>query len=458
VFTVAQAAEMADGGVAAGSGAVEVPDTAQVTIDSREVGPGDLFVALKGARHDGHAFVADAARAGAAAVLVSEPDAIRGLPAGCAAIRVADTLAGLQRLAGRYRRRFAVPVAAVTGSCGKTTTKEMTAAILARRVPALVTPGNRNNHIGLPLTLLGLRPAHRACVVELGVNRPGEMALLTGICAPTLGLITNVGAAHLEGLGSREGVAAEKGLLFAALGPAGTAAVNVDDPYVVRESRRHPGPRLTYTTGTAPAEVAVTADGGGARLRIGAERVPLALFSNAPHQLQNAAAAAALAHLLGCGAADVPEGLAGFTPRPMRGRVLEGPQGARVIDDCYNANPMSVRAAVQALVAAPAAGRRIAVIGDMLELGERGAALHRDTGAAIAALGPDRLVCVGAMAAELAAGARDLADVRTAADPLAAAAHLTDLRAGDVVLVKGSRGLAMERLVAVLTDGVEARA
>jgi len=458
MFTASQAAHLCGGTVAAGDGAREIGDGAKVTMDSREVGAGDLFVALKGTRVDGHAFLADAAARGAAAVLVSDPGAARSLPAGCAVIAVADTVAALQQLAGGYRRRFAVPVAAVTGSCGKTTTKELATTVLQGRVNTLVTPGNRNNHIGLPLTLLGLRPAHRACLLELGVNRPGEMDLLTGICAPTVGLITNIGPTHLAGLGSREGVAAEKGRLFAALGAAGTAVVNTDDPYVLREAHPHPGPKVTYTTGGGPADVAVTAEGDRVALRIGAATRRFRMFSSAAHQRQNAAGAAALAHLLGCGIDAVAEGLAAFTPRPMRGRVLETATGARVIDDTYNANPLSVRAAVEALMATPAEGRRIAVIGDMLELGPRAAALHRDAGAAIAALGPDRLVCVGSLAAHLREGAGKLADVRAVPDPLAAAPHLADLGPGDVVLVKGSRGLAMERLVALLTDGVEARA
>jgi UDP-N-acetylmuramoyl-tripeptide--D-alanyl-D-alanine ligase len=457
VFTAAQAARLCGGTLVSGDGAREVPDGAKVTIDSREAGPGDLFVALPGTRVDGHAFLTEVAGKGSAAVLISDPRAAQDL-GDCAVIAVADTEAGLQKLAAGYRRGFAVPVAAVTGSCGKTTTKELAATILEGQTNALVTPGNRNNQIGLPLTLLALRPEHRACLVELGVNRPGEMDLLTGICAPTLGLITNVGPAHLAGLGSREGVAAEKGRLFAALGAAGTAAVNADDPYVVREARDHIGPKVSYTTGSGPADVAVTAQGDDVVLRIGTETRVLRLFSNAPHQCQNAAAAACLTHLLGCGIEAVAAGLAAFAPRPMRGRTLQTPTGARVIDDTYNANPLSVRAAVEALMATPAAGRRIAVIGDMLELGERAAALHRDTGSAIAALGPDRLVCVGDFADPLREGAARLADVRTSPEPLAAAAHLEDLGPGDVVLVKGSRGLAMERLVALLTNGVEARA
>jgi UDP-N-acetylmuramoyl-tripeptide--D-alanyl-D-alanine ligase len=456
MFTVGRAAELAGGSVAHGDPGREIGDAARVTIDSRAVERGDLFVALAGTRTDGHAFVADAADRGAAAVLVSDDSVIDALPDGCAAVRVADTQDGLTSLGAGYRRGFDIPVAAVTGSCGKTTTKEMAAAILADRLETLVTPGNWNNHIGLPLTLLMLRPAHRAAVVELGVNHPGEMDHLARLCAPTHALVTNVGPAHLEGLGSAEGVAAEKGRLFAALGKDGTAIVNLDDPRVTEVAGVHTGPRLTYSARGRKADVTVAAAGDGVRVTLKGEAREASLFSTAPHQLENAAAAAALACALGIGADGVAAGLASFSPRPMRGRELAAPSGARVIDDTYNANPLSVRAAVEALMALPGPGRRVAVIGDMLELGGKAADLHRETGRMISSLGPDRLVCVGRMAAHLAEGARGLADVRTVPDPLAAAAHLEDLGAGDVVLVKGSRGLAMERLVALLTDGVGA--
>jgi UDP-N-acetylmuramoyl-tripeptide--D-alanyl-D-alanine ligase len=446
----------------AGDGGSQVPDTAKVTIDSRDVGAGDLFVALAGTRTDGHRFLSDAAARGAAAVLVHQADAAKDLPETCAVIAVDDTLTGLQRLAAGYRGGFDLPLAAISGSCGKTTTKEMAAAILdqAGRA-ALVTRGNLNNHIGLPLTLLALRPAHEVAVVELGINHPGEMDMLCALARPTVGLVTNVGATHLEGLGDADGVAHEKGRLFAALGAGGTAVVNRDDPRVVRETIRHKAGRtVTYTVQpTVPADVAVTDNSGRVTLRIGDTSRPLTLFSTALYQRANAAAAAALCHALGVEIDPIVQGLVTFQAPAMRGREVTAASGALVIDDSYNANPLAVKAAVSALVARPRAGgetgRRVAVIADMLELGADAPRLHRETGAAIAALKPDRLVCVGRLAGEMAEGAKALADVRTAPDAEAAAAHLSDLGTGDVVLVKGSRGLAMERLVKKLTAEAE---
>lgn len=461
MFTLARAARLTEGRLAAGDGEARVPDTAKVTIDSRKVAAGDLFVALAGTRTDGHAFLGDAAARGAAAVLVHQTEAAKNLAPACGVIVVDDTLAGLQRLATGYRGGFDLALAAISGSCGKTTTKEMAAAILqASGRAALVTQGNLNNHIGLPLTLLALRPAHEVAVVELGINHPGEMDLLCGICRPTVGLVTNAGATHLEGLENADGVAHEKGRLFAALGADGTAVVNRDDPRVVREGIRHKAGRtVTYSArADVPADVAVTADNGQVTLEVGGETRPLTLFSSAPHQRANAAAAAALCHALGVGTDAIAEGLSAFTAPPMRGREVTAASGATIIDDSYNANPLAVRAAVAGLMARPKAGRRVAVIADMLELGPDAGRLHRETGGAIAELGPDRLVCVGRLGAEIARGAAALADVRTAPDAEAAAAHLSDLGPGDVVLVKGSRGLAMERLVTKLTAAQGARA
>jgi len=463
MFTVARAARMAGGRLAAGDGAVQVTDAAKVTIDSRKAAAGDLFVALVGTRTDGHKFLAAAAAQGAAAVLVHDAEAARGLPESCGVIVVDDTLSGLQRLAAGYRSGFDLGLAAISGSCGKTTTKEMAAAILKKAgTVALVTEGNLNNHIGLPLTLLALRPAHKVAVVELGINHPGEMDLLCSLCRPTVGLVTNVGATHLQGLKNADGVAHEKGRLFAAVKGTGTAVVNRDDPRVVRETIRHKAARtVTYSARPeVPADVSVTAGADGAlTLKVAGRAVPLALFSAAAYQRANAAAAAALCHALGVGVDAIAQGLAAFTAPAMRGREATTASGAVVIDDSYNANPLAVRAAVAALMARPKTGgqtgnqtgRRIVVVADMLELGPEAPRLHRETGAAIAELKPDRLICVGRLGAEIAKGARALSDVRTAADAAGAAAHLSDLGPGDVVLVKGSRAIGMERLVQKLT-------
>ncbi|MDH4229888.1 MAG: UDP-N-acetylmuramoyl-tripeptide--D-alanyl-D-alanine ligase [Nitrospirota bacterium] len=454
MFSAAEAARMCGGKLIAGSPEARVTARAGVTIDSRGVAPGGLFVAVQGTR-DGHDFVPDAVAAGAAAVLVSRP-----LPASAtgsaAVIRADDTVAALQNLAREWRRRFSVPVAAITGSVGKTTTKEMLRAILSTDGHPHVTAGNLNNHLGLPLTLLGLRPEHDACVVELGINHAGEMDLLTGIALPTLGLVTAVGEAHLEGLGDRTGVAREKGRLFAAVARDGVTVINLDDALVRDEAaRHHPARRITYSaTGVSGADVEArleaAAQGPWLTLRIAGDEHSLGFFSAAAHQACNAAAATAMAHAMGVKPARIAAGLAAFTPPPMRGGERETPAGVRVIDDTYNANPASMLAAVRALVAHSGFGRRIAVLGDMLELGARGEELHRELGREVARLAPDRLICTGPLSRHMAEGANALADVRIAADAPAAARHLDDLQAGDVVLVKGSRGMRMEQVVAAL--------
>ena len=438
-----------------GAADARIDDHAKVVIDSRQVAPGDLFVALKGPHHDAHRFLNDVWRSGAAAAIVDREVPV---PEGRWALQVEDTEAALRRLAAGYRSGFDIPVAAITGSCGKTTTKEMVRQILARDRHALITQGNLNNQIGLPLTLLGLRPEHDLCVVEMGVNHPGEIDELCALSAPTVGLVTGIGAAHLEGLGDAEGVAREKGRLFAALGAGGTAVVNLDDPRVVDQAEQYPcGRRITYTSHPeTDADVSVTlveevGEGANAALGVAGISVPIRIFSAAPYQLQNAAAAAALCHALGVAAEAIAAGLAAFSPLPMRGQEVLLKSGARVIDDTYNANPVSMMAALSALAAIDTPGRRIAVLGDMLELGEGAAGLHRELGQHIPELGISKLICVGTLAREIATAAQGLDEVHTVERPDAALPLLNDLRDGDVVLVKGSRGLAMETIVQHLT-------
>jgi len=433
-----------------------------ISTDSRTLRPGELFVPLRGERFDGHDFLSLAVRRGAAACL--SEDVIAGFPV--PVIQVADTLAALGDLAAACRREFAGPVVAVTGSSGKTTTKEMLAAILSQQSQGLKTEGNFNNLVGLPLTLFRLEAGQRWVVLEMGMSARGEIARLAEIALPDVGIITNVGPAHLETLHGLEGVARAKGELFAALRAGGTAVINADDERVARLPVANGARRLLYGTG-ADAEVraeAVSAAGTTVsfRLLLPTGAWPVTLQVAGRHNVHNALAAAAAALALGTPAAAIVRGLEAF--RPVRGRmeVVRLASGAVLLEDSYNANPLSTQAALTALDEMGGSGRRIAVLGDMLELGAAAAELHRQVGAA-AAQCCDYLFLFGAMAAETAAGARQggmaAERVMIIDSHDAAAARLRELlQPGDRLLVKGSRGMQMEKVAAVLRADNDSRA
>ncbi|HEY8518437.1 MAG TPA: UDP-N-acetylmuramoyl-tripeptide--D-alanyl-D-alanine ligase [Gammaproteobacteria bacterium] len=424
-----------------------------VSTDSRTLEKGSLFVAIKGERFDGNDYVGAAHSKGAAGALVSRVSEVP-LPQ----VEVNDTRQAFGRMARAWRRNFTVPVVAVTGSSGKTTVKELIGTILSVRRKVCVTAGSLNNDIGLPLTLMRISPEHEAVVVELGANHPGEIDYLAGVAEPTIGVITNAAAAHLEGFGSIEGVVAAKGELLDHLPAAGTAVLNADDPFV-EEWRKRVRRATVVTFGfAANADCRVLGeprfDSTGAdftlRLPDGVElavRVPLLGRQN----VANALAAAAAARAAGATAAEIAAGLARATAVRGRLRPLKGLRGAVVVDDSYNANPGSVRAALDYLAERP--GKRILVLGDMAELGAEGPKLHREVGA-YAASRCDELVAVGALAAEAArafgSGARECADidaVRQAIEP--------ELGPGVTVLVKGSRVMQLDRLVEALEDRQE---
>ncbi len=466
MFTVAQIADWTHGTVI-GDGGTVIADSARVVIDSRKIQPGDLFVALIGPNHDAHRFLDRAFTDGAAAALVSDPNVSGNATQGAdrPLVRVPDTEAALRDLARSWRGRFTLPVAAVTGSCGKTTVKEMARAILADGhgpdLNPLATEGNLNNQIGLPLTLLALRPGHRTAVIEMGINRPGEIDLLCAVTHPTVGLITGIGRAHLAGLKDADGVAAEKGRLFKYLQQTGgRAVVNLDDARIVDRADAH-GVTDPFTYSTAPgvhADLCLRLerqqdDGARVTLELNGDSHSLTLFSAAPHQLANAAAVVVLCHVMGATAEQIIAGLEGFAPPAMRGRETTLDNGAGIIDDSYNANPESMAAALTALTTATAL-RRMAVLGDMLELGDDAEALHRQLGHTAATLGIDRLICVGPLSLHTAEGAMEagLEAVHHLLEPQRAVALLADLRRGDRVLVKGSRGMAMETVVGHLID------
>lgn len=416
-----------------------------VCTDSRRAAPGALFVALRGERHDAHAFVAEALGRGATAALVERvPDGVDPERV----LVVADTLRGLGDLAAFTRRRWGGPVAAITGSNGKTTTKEMLAAIaVAAAGPAsrvLKTQGNENNLVGVPLTLLRLVGDESVAVIEMGMNAFGEIARLTEIAAPDVGVITNVGPAHLEGLGDLDGVARAKGELFAGMRRDAVIAVNMDDPRVVGAARDFPGRRVEFGSGREVHAEDVRehdVDRLAFTLVIGAARAAVRLHATGRHNVQNALAAAAAAHALGIGLAAIADGLAAAEPPKMRLQVVRLANGVTIVNDTYNANPASTIAALDAVARGP--GRAIAVLGEMRELGAASSALHGEVGAHAASCGIHWLIAVGPQADATAAGARAAGtiDVSVCADAAAAAALIaTRWRPGDAILVKGSRG------------------
>ncbi|HKT82109.1 MAG TPA: UDP-N-acetylmuramoyl-tripeptide--D-alanyl-D-alanine ligase [Vicinamibacterales bacterium] len=421
-----------------------------ISIDTRQLQPGMLFVALKGEHDDGHDFVGVAQERGASGALVA-----RELPIRLPQIVVRDPLAALTACAHERRRRFSGAVVGVTGSNGKTTTKEMLGAILSVKGPCLVTQGNLNNHIGVPLTLLRLEASHRSAVIEMGANHAGEIAHLASIAEPSVGIVTNAGAAHLEGFGSLEGVARAKGELFVALGRDGTAIVNADDAFAPAWRDMIRGRIFTFGV-DQPADfsahdIEMLVGPGGARqtfdLRCPAGRVRVALAVAGRHNLRNALGAAAAAFAAGAGMDEIREGLERL--KGVKGRLDFRPalNGATLIDDSYNANPGSLGAALE--VIGHLSGQRWLVLGDMMELGARSDELHREMGESARAAGVDRLFAVGSRARLSAEafgeGARWFENI----DDLIAAAQ-RDLSADVIILIKGSRANRLERIAAAL--------
>ena len=422
----------------------------RVVTDSRQLKAGDLFVALQGDRFDGHDFVPRAAELGAAGALVSRP-VDRG---GSQVLVDGDSLRALQRYAQSWRREFTLPVIGVTGSSGKTTTKQMLAAVVAARGPVLATEGNLNNHIGVPLTLLKLRREHATAVIEMGANHAGEIALLATLAEPGYGIVTQAGDAHLEGFGSREGVAKAKGELFAAVAAAkGTSIVNFDDHYAPlwRELARG-GKLLAFGFGSEADvradDVTPIATGIAFTLRTpaGAERVALNLPGR--HNVMNALAAAAAGHALGLSPRQIAAALS--TVQPVAGRLnrLRTATGAVLIDDSYNANPTSLAAAIALL--AEAKGERRLVLGEMRELGPEAESIHAQAGRDAKAAGIDRLYTLGALPRLAAEAFGSRARAFDEVDALVQALR-EGLDERVTVLVKGSRGARMERVVAALS-------
>jgi UDP-N-acetylmuramoyl-tripeptide--D-alanyl-D-alanine ligase len=427
-----------------------------VVSDSRTLEPGQLFVALKGPTFNGNDFLDAARERGAAGALVEAAQSV-ALPQ----IVVGDTQVGLTRAAASWREGFSGQLVGVAGSNGKTTAKEMTAAILSEAGKCLATHGNLNNHIGVPLTLLRLSPAHRYAVVEMGANRAGDVAGLVRIARPSIGVITNAGAEHLEGFGSLDGVARAEGEMVAGLAPAGTAVINADDEFFELWRSLTPARVISFglrASADFRASDVRTAVGANAfsttfRLHAPAGSADIRLALGGAHNVANALAAAAAAASAGATLTHIVAGLAAVRAVPGRLQFKQAASGAWLIDDSYNANPSSVRAAIEVL--ATLSGRRWLVLGDMAELGEHAVSAHTDMGEFARQHGVERLYALGGLAALAAESFGAGAQAFTDAPSLTASLSGALATAGPEVrlLVKGSRVNRLERLVDALTGG-----
>ena len=425
--------------------------------DSREMRDGALFVALRGDNFDGHRFVSDVLGRWKAGALVEEaPPA--GVEAAGPVILVSDSLVAFGAAAAAVLRQHALPVAAVTGSVGKTTTRAMLASILECSAPGLCTEGNFNNRIGLPLTLLGLNSGHRWVVLEMGMSEPGEIRALAAIAAPTVRVITTVSAGHLEFFDSTSGIADAKGELFESAGPGDTLIFPANQWFTERLPTPAGAQVVTFSTdGGSAADLRLLdwedrgLDGSRATVDLAGTRCEIALSIAGFHQIHNALAAAGAALAMGASVAQIQQGLAA-AQLPGRRMRIEEVAGVTVIDDAYNANPASISAALATLSGLDDKGRRIAVLGDMLELGPSAPSLHDEVGRAAAAAGIDLLVGTGPLMAHAVTAAASAGIEAVAASDSVVAGQLLAARvsAGDVVLFKGSRGMKMELAIEAL--------
>ncbi|HUB66744.1 MAG TPA: UDP-N-acetylmuramoyl-tripeptide--D-alanyl-D-alanine ligase [Candidatus Methylacidiphilales bacterium] len=449
--TLEEVARLSGGRLVNGDPALAVD---RLHTDTRSLHAGDCFVALRGDRFDGHAFVPEVRSRGAVAALVSNR-LIPGLSGDLGLVEVPDTLEALQRFAGMYRRLLPVRTIGVTGSSGKTSTKELIAAVLRTRFKTKATEGNLNNHIGVPLTLIRLDDGDEFGVVEMGMNRPGEIAPLAKMAAPDIGVISSIGPAHIEFFTGQDAIAAEKAELIAALPGNGVAVLNNMDEWSRRIAHRSAARVVWVGEGSDAVwraeNVHVTVNGLSFHLLHGREQamVRLPVFNRV--MVGNALLAAAVGGECGLSLEEIAKGLERVMLPGARMQVVDF-AGVRILNDAYNANPASMRAALLALKEFPGAQRRLAVLGSMGELGRYAAELHREVGALAAELGLDLLIAVGPNADACRAGAlagglesEKISVVLDAEE--AAAALLPHLREGDIVLVKGSHFMGLERLV-----------
>jgi UDP-N-acetylmuramoyl-tripeptide--D-alanyl-D-alanine ligase len=431
------------------------------SLDTRSLRTGELFFAVKGERLDGHDFVSQALERGAAAAVVRR-DRLANFPSRSRLIAVEDTLVGLQDLAAGVRRAWGKPVVGVTGSAGKTTTKEAIAHLLATRLRVHKSEGNLNNHFGLPLMLLRLEPEHEAAVIEMGMSHLGEIRELARIAQPEIGVVTCVAPVHLEFFESVAEIARAKRELVESLPAGGTAVLNADDEYVSQFGRGFAGRAVTFGV-RQPASIRAEgielrgARGSAFEIVAGGSREPAVLPLVGAHNIPNALAAVAVALEQGIPLVDAAAALSDLGPADKRGQVMEV-GGATVINDCYNSNPKALDAMVDALLALPAR-RRIVVAGEMLELGESGPELHRECGRRMAKQGVDVLIGVRGLAEHMVAAARKggmRADLM--ATPEEAGEWLArEARPGDAVLLKASRGVRLEKALERWRERIAAR-
>jgi UDP-N-acetylmuramoyl-tripeptide--D-alanyl-D-alanine ligase len=433
----------------------------RISTDTRALGQGDCFIALQGPRFDGHEFLSDAACRGASAAVVSNPTHAMNSPSVLALLQVRDTLTALHTLAVNYRRLMppATRVIGITGSCGKTTTKEMLAAVLSQRFNVHKTEGNKNNHIGLPLNLLRLEPNHDFGVFELGTNHPGEIRALAELAQPDIGVITNIGLAHVEFLGDEAGVMREKAALIEALprNGDGLAVLNADSPWCHDLRARTNATVVTVGienfADVRASDIKINGD-VKFRLNIAKKREDtiVRLRTLGRHQIYNALQAAAVGYMQGLDLDEIRNGLESVTLPGMRMEQIVR-DGVRYVNDCYNANVPSTQAALRMLRETPCTGRRIAVLGDMLELGAHSASAHREIGVQAAECDFALLITVGteslATAESAVAAGMESHKVLSVSDATEAALALRSLvREGDLVLVKGSRRIGLEKILA----------
>ena len=433
------------GGAWIGAGAAPATELTAVTTDSRAVTPGCLFAAIPGERVDGHSFIASAFEKGAACALAQRvPEGVTGN-----IILVPDTVAALQAAAGFYRAQFDIPVLGITGSVGKTTAKELTAAVLAQRFRVHKTAGNFNNDLGVPITLFGLDETHEAAVVEMGVSHPGDMARLGSMVRPTMALYTVIGHAHLEFLKSRAGILAEKSVMNAYLPPKGVVIANGDDDLL--SAMACDKKKLTFGLGATcdvrAADIRPLPDGGTAcTIVAGGRRMEVTIHAYGEHMVYAALEGAAVGIAMGLTDEEIVRGIAAYEPVGRRARRVETGKYT-IIDDCYNANPTSTASALRSL--ARSGGRRVAVLGDMLELGEDAEKLHFETGALARELGVELVLTTGELSKEIARGAGQPEGWFESREALIAALPGL-LQAGDTVLIKASHSCRFEEITAAI--------
>jgi UDP-N-acetylmuramoyl-tripeptide--D-alanyl-D-alanine ligase len=445
---LSQVAQLAGGSISSGDQTVVVT---KVSTDSRTLKSRELFVALRGENFDGHNFVESAAQIGAAGAIV-ESTWNGEIPKNLALIRTKDTLQAYQDLAANYRKSLTLKVVAITGSNGKTSTKDFTAAVLARRFRVTKTEGNFNNHVGLPRTILEATSADEIGVWEIGMNHPGEITTLAKVAAPHVAIITNIGLAHIEFMGSREKIAEEKGALVEAVGTEGTIILNADDPFTGTIASRARGRVILagITSGSIRAgEITQSGTGTDFTILEGAHRCRAQLSVPGLHMVQNALLAVAAGRIFGLSLEECAAELVAAPLTKARSQIKDI-GGVQFLDDSYNANPDSMKAALRTLVELDADGKRIAVLGEMRELGDQSERAHREVGEAAAALKVDQLIAIGDVAAAIAdaAGHAGLRKTTIVKSTLAAAEVLGEIAApGDLILIKGSRAARTEEVM-----------